>query len=97
MILNISKVFSSFSVNDIQKAKKFYGTTLGLELANGPEGTLVVLLCVAKRARPTSVRSPINWQFSRPHRGPRPTASSHDQARHGKTSGRREGHGENAQ
>jgi catechol 2,3-dioxygenase-like lactoylglutathione lyase family enzyme len=41
-MLNISKAFSSFSVNDIQKAKEFYGETLGLELSNGPEGTLVV-------------------------------------------------------
>jgi catechol 2,3-dioxygenase-like lactoylglutathione lyase family enzyme len=43
-MLNISKAFSSFSVNDIQKAKEFYGKTLGLELASGPEGTLVVPL-----------------------------------------------------
>jgi len=41
-MLNISKAFSSFSVNDIQKAREFYGKTLGLELSNGPEGTLVV-------------------------------------------------------
>jgi hypothetical protein len=36
-MLNISKAFSSFSVNDIQKAKEFYGKTLGLELSSGPE------------------------------------------------------------
>src|SRR6202011_1047092 len=32
-----SKAFSGFSVNDIQKAKEFYGRTLGLEVseANG--------------------------------------------------------------
>jgi catechol 2,3-dioxygenase-like lactoylglutathione lyase family enzyme len=41
-MLSISKAFSSFSVNDIQKAKEFYGKTLGLELASGPEGTLVL-------------------------------------------------------
>ena len=41
-MLNNNKAFSSFSVNDIQKAKEFYGKTLGLELSNGPEGTLVV-------------------------------------------------------
>ena len=34
-MLNISKAFSSFSVNDIQKARKFYGETLGLELSSG--------------------------------------------------------------
>jgi len=27
-MLNISKAFSSFSVNDIQKAREFYGKTL---------------------------------------------------------------------
>ena len=43
-MLNVSNAFSSFSVNDIQKAKEFYGKTLGLELANGPEGTLVLPL-----------------------------------------------------
>jgi len=43
-MLNISKAFSSFSVNDIQKAREFYGKTLGLELVSGPEGTLVVPL-----------------------------------------------------
>ena len=43
-MLNTSKAFSSFSVNDIQKATEFYGKTLGLELSNGPEGTLAVPL-----------------------------------------------------
>jgi catechol 2,3-dioxygenase-like lactoylglutathione lyase family enzyme len=42
-MLNPSEAFSSFSVNDIQKAKDFYGKTLGLELSGGPEGTLVVM------------------------------------------------------
>jgi|SRR5215475_5112553 len=41
-MLNTKNAFSSFSVNDIQKAKEFYGKTLGLELSSGPEGTLVV-------------------------------------------------------
>jgi catechol 2,3-dioxygenase-like lactoylglutathione lyase family enzyme len=31
-------------VSDIQKAREFYGKTLGLELSGGPEGTLVVPL-----------------------------------------------------
>jgi predicted enzyme related to lactoylglutathione lyase len=30
--------FSSFSVNDIQRAKEFYGQTLGLEVKETPEG-----------------------------------------------------------
>ena len=38
-MLNNSKAFTSFSVNDIQKAREFYGKTLGLELSSGPEGT----------------------------------------------------------
>jgi catechol 2,3-dioxygenase-like lactoylglutathione lyase family enzyme len=41
-MLNASKALSSFSVNDIQKAKDFYGKTLGLEVSSGPEGTLVL-------------------------------------------------------
>ena len=43
-MFNVNRAFSSFSVDDIQKANKFYGTTLGLQLASGPEGTLVVPL-----------------------------------------------------
>jgi catechol 2,3-dioxygenase-like lactoylglutathione lyase family enzyme len=31
-------------VNDIQRAREFYGKTLGLELSSGPEGTLIVPL-----------------------------------------------------
>jgi predicted enzyme related to lactoylglutathione lyase len=30
--------FSSFSVNDLQKAKEFYGQTLGLDISETPEG-----------------------------------------------------------
>ncbi|HEY0761401.1 MAG TPA: VOC family protein [Pyrinomonadaceae bacterium] len=30
--------FSSFSVNDLRKAKEFYGDTLGLEIKETPEG-----------------------------------------------------------
>ena len=32
-MLSISKAFSGFSVNDTQKAKQFYGQTLGLEVS----------------------------------------------------------------
>jgi catechol 2,3-dioxygenase-like lactoylglutathione lyase family enzyme len=49
-MINVKRAFSSFSVNDIQKAKKFYGKTLGLDLTNGPEGTLVVPLSGDTRA-----------------------------------------------
>jgi catechol 2,3-dioxygenase-like lactoylglutathione lyase family enzyme len=49
-MLNPSKAFSSFSVNDIQKAKDFYGKTLGLEVSGGPEGTLVVSLSGGTKA-----------------------------------------------
>ena len=33
-----AETFSSFSVNDLKKAKDFYGGTLGLEVAETPEG-----------------------------------------------------------
>jgi catechol 2,3-dioxygenase-like lactoylglutathione lyase family enzyme len=33
-----TKAFSSFSVDDLQKAKEFYGKTLGLEVSEMPEG-----------------------------------------------------------
>lgn len=33
-----SRAFSSFSVNDLQKAKEFYGQTLGLQVKQTPEG-----------------------------------------------------------
>ena len=49
-MLNVNKAFSSFSVKDIQKAKEFYGKTLGLELASGPEGTLVLPLSGGTKA-----------------------------------------------
>ena len=37
-IFKEAKSFSSFSVNDLQKAKEFYGETLGLEIKETPEG-----------------------------------------------------------
>jgi catechol 2,3-dioxygenase-like lactoylglutathione lyase family enzyme len=43
-MLNTKKAFASYSVNDIQKAKDFYGKTLGFEISDGPEGTLVLAL-----------------------------------------------------
>ncbi len=33
-----TKAFSGFSVNDLQKAKEFYGQTLGLNVSETPEG-----------------------------------------------------------
>ena len=33
-----TKAFSSFSVDDLEKAKKFYGQTLGLEISEANEG-----------------------------------------------------------
>ncbi len=35
-----SKAFSGFSVNDIQKAKTFYGEVLGLEVSDNPMGLI---------------------------------------------------------
>lgn len=37
-MLKDAKAFSGFSVNDLQKAKDFYGGTLGLEVSEQPEG-----------------------------------------------------------
>lgn len=37
-MLGNTKAFSSFSVNDLQKAKKFYGETLGLNVKSESEG-----------------------------------------------------------
>jgi predicted enzyme related to lactoylglutathione lyase len=37
-MFTFSKVFSSFSVNDIDKAKSFYANTLGLPVKQTPEG-----------------------------------------------------------
>jgi len=39
-MLNGDKAFSGFSVNDIAKAKEFYGKTLGLNVADGAMGNL---------------------------------------------------------
>jgi extradiol dioxygenase family protein len=33
-----TKAFSSFSVDDLQKAKQFYGETLGIDVVESPEG-----------------------------------------------------------
>ena len=37
-MLETNKAFSSFSVDDLQKAKAFYGNTLGLEVKESKEG-----------------------------------------------------------
>ena len=37
-MLGTTKPFSSFSVNDLEKAKQFYGKTLGVEVKTGDEG-----------------------------------------------------------
>lgn len=37
-IFKAAKSFSSFSVNDLRKAKEFYGQTLGLDVTETPEG-----------------------------------------------------------
>ncbi|MBI1276943.1 MAG: hypothetical protein GC179_02320 [Anaerolineaceae bacterium] len=39
-MLKIDQAFSGFSVNDIAKAKEFYGKTLGVEVQDGPMGNL---------------------------------------------------------
>lgn len=37
-LFKTAKSFSSFSVNDLQKAKQFYSQTLGLDISESPEG-----------------------------------------------------------
>ena len=37
-LFKAAKSFSSFSVNDLQQAKEFYGETLGLDVSETPEG-----------------------------------------------------------
>ena len=37
-IFKAAKSFSSFSINDLKKAKDFYGQTLGLDVSETPEG-----------------------------------------------------------
>jgi catechol 2,3-dioxygenase-like lactoylglutathione lyase family enzyme len=43
-MLRDSKAFSGFSVNNLAKAKDFYGKTLGVDVADGPMGTLELRL-----------------------------------------------------
>jgi predicted enzyme related to lactoylglutathione lyase len=40
-MLNDSKAFSGFSVNDLAAAKKFYGETLGIEIDENPAGLML--------------------------------------------------------
>jgi len=37
-MLNLFKIYSSFSVPDLEEAKNFYGNVLGLEISERPEG-----------------------------------------------------------
>src|SRR5207245_11160337 len=49
-MLDPNKAFSSFSVNDIQKPKEFYGKKLGINVSPAPEGTLVLSLSRGTKA-----------------------------------------------
>jgi extradiol dioxygenase family protein len=57
-MLDPSKAFSSFSVNDIQKAREFYGKKLGIDVSTGPEGTLVLALSGGTKALIPQTQSP---------------------------------------
>ncbi len=46
-MFNSSKIFSSFSVNDIPKAKEFYGNTLGLKVKEVEMGTTLLEIDIA--------------------------------------------------
>ncbi len=39
--IKFTKAFSSFSVNDLPKAKEFYSKTLGLKVSTGEEGLAI--------------------------------------------------------
>ncbi len=39
-MLNTKNAFSGFSVNNTERAKEFYGKTLGMEIKDGPMGIL---------------------------------------------------------
>ncbi|MBC6112609.1 VOC family protein [Pedobacter fastidiosus] len=41
-MLNSKEVFSSFSVNDLSKAKEFYKDVLGLEVVDNPMGIIEI-------------------------------------------------------
>ena len=41
-MLTNSKAFSSYSVNDIPKAKEFYGKTLGIKISDEMEGIIAL-------------------------------------------------------
>ncbi|GAA4930799.1 hypothetical protein [Mucilaginibacter defluvii] len=43
-MVKLNSAFSGFSVNDIEKAKQFYGTTLGLEVKLNEMGVLDIPL-----------------------------------------------------
>jgi predicted enzyme related to lactoylglutathione lyase len=43
-MLESTKAFSGFSVNDIEAAKQFYGTTLGVEVSEDAMGHLTLTL-----------------------------------------------------
>jgi len=44
-----TKAFSSFSVDDVQKAKKFYGQTLGLEVSESYGGRILEIHIAGRR------------------------------------------------
>lgn len=46
-MLKASKAFSGFSVGDLQEAKEFYGQTLGVEVAEGPDPDVLMELRLA--------------------------------------------------
>jgi catechol 2,3-dioxygenase-like lactoylglutathione lyase family enzyme len=49
-MLKDTKAFSSFSVDDIQRAKEFYGHTLGLEVSEVGKSIIYVMYMMYVRA-----------------------------------------------
>ncbi len=63
-MLKDSKAFSGFSVNDIQKAKKFYGETLGLEVSETHGLLNLHLVSAALGCSSTPSRSMLRQSFT---------------------------------
>ncbi len=56
MLLKQGKAFSSFSVNDVPKAKDFYGKTLGLDVS---ESNVLLRLHLDLATKRSLTRNPI--------------------------------------
>ena len=72
-MLKESKAFSTFAVDDVPKAKQFYGETLGLDVKDEMDG---LALQLAAAAVSSSTRSRITRRRRSPSSTSRSTTSS---------------------